>query len=353
MGTHPIFESDFDCLTEIKKMSSEFGTPETPGYVGMAERLRRMQSKTPDRFRRDPAPRPVQWEGRKRATQPRTPRFARDTKSSRLREMREQEKEKRSTTTRKVSGAPRFATAARAKMKPKWEEPKVEQFKAQPIRRFKNVNNSSRLSTCSQTTEVQPFTFDNRVRTRRTTRQTEAKPQMQLFHQPGEIPDLSGTGVGNVTKKEVTRPAPFKFNKENESTVAHKADERFMKQALKGHQMQRIEAKPVTVPIEPANHLEQRGEERKEYDIQLKATQKQAERQQAQLDEEKRLLEEEETRVLRATVLIHKPEPIKKYKPVPDMNRKELTRPKTPNAARAQVRQPRQSRRLRQMKPNY
>ena len=48
-------------------MSSEFGTPETPGYVGMAERLRRMQSKTPDRFRRDPGPKPA-MEQRKRAT---------------------------------------------------------------------------------------------------------------------------------------------------------------------------------------------------------------------------------------------------------------------------------------------
>ena len=48
-------------------MSSEFGTPETPGYVGMAERLRRMQNKTPDRFRRDPGPKPA-MEQRKRAT---------------------------------------------------------------------------------------------------------------------------------------------------------------------------------------------------------------------------------------------------------------------------------------------
>ena len=48
-------------------MSSEFGTPETPGYVGMAERLRRMQNKTPDRFRRDPGQKPA-WEPKKRAT---------------------------------------------------------------------------------------------------------------------------------------------------------------------------------------------------------------------------------------------------------------------------------------------
>ena len=48
-------------------MSSEFGTPETTGYVGMAERLRRMQNRTPDRFRRDPGKKPA-WEPKKRAT---------------------------------------------------------------------------------------------------------------------------------------------------------------------------------------------------------------------------------------------------------------------------------------------
>ena len=47
---------------------SEFGTPETPSYVGMAERLRRMQQKTPDRFRRDPGERPEPWTGRKQNT---------------------------------------------------------------------------------------------------------------------------------------------------------------------------------------------------------------------------------------------------------------------------------------------
>ena len=47
---------------------SEFGTPETPSYVGMAERLRRMQEKTPDRFRRDPGERPQPWTGRKKNT---------------------------------------------------------------------------------------------------------------------------------------------------------------------------------------------------------------------------------------------------------------------------------------------
>ena len=98
-----------------------------------------------------------------------------------------------------------------------------------------------------------------------------------------------------------------------------------MKKALNGHQMKQIDAKPVTVPIEPANHLDKRGEERKQYDLQMKAAQEQAQLEQAKLDEEKRLLEEEETRNLRATVLMHKPEPITKYKPVPEMKRRELT----------------------------
>ena len=158
---------------------SEFGTPETPSYMGMAERLRRMQNKTPDRFRREPGPKPEPWVGRKRATQVKifkiffrffrlfknlkknfinffiqaqTPKFARNTKASKLRALREQNHSKTPKTGRKVAaGAPKFATEARAKMKPKYEEPELPKFKAQPIRHYKNVANTSRLSTASST----------------------------------------------------------------------------------------------------------------------------------------------------------------------------------------------------------
>ena len=71
-----------------------------------------------------------------------------------MREMREQAKAKSQTrSTRTVAaGAPQFATAARAKMKPKYEPEPVKQFQAQPIRRYKNVGgNTSRLSTASST----------------------------------------------------------------------------------------------------------------------------------------------------------------------------------------------------------
>ena len=159
---------------------------------------------------------------------------------------------------------------------------------------------------------------------------------MELYHQPGEIPNLSGRGVGPVEKKEVTKPQPFKFttdkrpdrprfdfNKENEPV--RRADEQFMKKALRGHHVNPVESKPVTVCIEPSNHLSKRGEERKQYDMQQEEARKLAAEEQAKRDEEKAAQEAEEIQRLRATTLIHKPEPITKYKPVAEMKRKQLT----------------------------
>ena len=159
---------------------------------------------------------------------------------------------------------------------------------------------------------------------------------MELYHQPGEIPDLSGRGLGRVEKKEITKPQPFKFttdkrpdrprfdfNKENEPVG--KSDEEFMKKALRGHHVNPVESKPVTVCIEPTNHLSKRGQERKKYDMQQEEARKLAAEEQAKRDEEKAAQEAEEIQRIRATTLIHKPEPITKYKPVAEMKRKQLT----------------------------
>merc|ERR1712242_127791 len=94
-----------------------------------------------------------------------------------------------------------------------------------------------------------------------------------------------------------------------------------------------------------------RGEERKQYDMEQEEARKLADEEYAKREAEKAAQEAEEIRLARATTLIHKPEPITQYKPVAEMKRKQPTLPKTPNAARAQNRQPRQSRRLRNQMP--
>ena len=90
-----------------------------------------------------------------------------------------------------------------------------------------------------------------------------------------------------------------------------------MQRALRGHKVKTIAPKASTVPIEPSNYLEHRGEKRKEFDEKTKAANEQAElERQKQLEEEAKI-EEEHIRVLRKTTLIHKPEPITKYKDAP------------------------------------
>merc|ERR1712235_157724 len=365
MGTHPIFESDFDCLTEMSRDS----VSTTDGYIGLTERIQRIANKTPDRFKRNPVNdenrRPVEI-GRKRPTLARTPKCARDTKSSSMRAMRQAQKEKSGTDVKKRGarriGAPRLATERRAAQKPVFEEEKPAMFKARPAPKFGNRSilstNSSRMSLRS-TTKVEPFSFDSRTRKKNAAADTEEKIEMDLPHRLGEIPDYGGIkGVPQKSKLTVTKPEPFKFQPRREKptfdfstkTIAHKADEEYMKKALAGHQLTKPAAKPVTVAEEPPCHLDRRGKERKEYEAKEAARRQKLEEEQRLEDEEKAKLEEVATKELRQK-LIHKPEPIRNYKPAPEREFIEPTMPITPNAAREQNRQPRHSRRLRNKKP--
>merc|ERR1712212_177245 len=364
MGTHPIFESDFDCLTDMSRDS----VSTTDGYVGLTERIRRITNKTPDRFKRNPVndenKRPVEI-GRKRPTLARTPKCARDTKSSQMRAMRQAAKEKSGTDTKRRGarrfGAPRLQTQLRAASKPIFEEEKPALFKARPAPKFNNksnlsvVSNSSRMSTRS-TTKMEPFSFDSR--SRKTTKAPDSnddKVVMDLPHKLGEIPDYGGIkGVPQKTKLTITKPEPFKFQPRrekptfdfNEKPMVHKSDEIFMKKALAGHQLPSVSTKPATIAEEPSCHLDRRGKERKEYEEKEAARRKNLEEEQRLEDEEKAKLDEIKTKELRKQ-LIHKPEPIRNYKPAPEKEFIEPTMPITPNAAREQDRAPRQSRRLR------
>ena len=156
----------------------------TDGYIGLSERIQRIANKTPDRFKRTPIndenQRPVEI-GRKKPTlvsslfimvpishiisilQARTPKCARDTKSSSMRAMRQAQKEKSGTDVKKRGarriGAPRLATERRAAQKPVFEEEKPAMFKARPAPRFANRSilstNSSRMSLRSATKSSQ------------------------------------------------------------------------------------------------------------------------------------------------------------------------------------------------------
>ena len=144
----------FSCLLEMDFSDSE----STGEYVPLAERIRREEMKTPDRFRRDPVLRESnhdKWAQRRKATVPKSPRFAKSSKHSRLQEMRE-EKHGKKKRERKVSGAPNLRTRQRAKYH---EAPQAEQFntefKARPMpkttgRPLRSAN-SSRASLQSTT----------------------------------------------------------------------------------------------------------------------------------------------------------------------------------------------------------
>jgi len=341
----------------------------TDGYIGLSERIQRIANKTPDRFKRTPIndenQRPVEI-GRKKPTLARTPKCARDTKSSSMRAMRQAQKEKSGTDVKKRGarriGAPRLATERRAAQKPVFEEEKPAMFKARPAPRFANRSilstNSSRMSLRSAT-KIEPFSFDSRTRKKNEISDDKEKVEMNLPHKLGEIPDYGGIrGVPQKSKLTVTKPEPFKFQPRREKPtfdfstkiIAHKADENYMKKALTGHQLPSILAKPVTVAEEPACHLDRRGKERKHYE-EKEAARRQKEEEEMRLEnEEKAKIEAIATKELRKK-LIHKPEPITNYKPVPEREFIESTMPITPNAARQQNRQPRHSRRLRNKKP--
>ena len=203
--------------------------------------------------------------------QARTPKCARDTKSSSMRAMRQAQKEKSGTDVKKRGarriGAPRLATERRAAQKPVFEEEKPAMFKARPAPKFGNRSilstNSSRMSLRS-TTKVEPFSFDSRTRKKNAVADTEEKIEMDLPHRLGEIPDYGGIkGVPQKSKLTVTKPEPFKFQPRREKptfdfstkTIAHKADEDYMKKALAGHQLPSVLAKPVTIAEEVSENL--------------------------------------------------------------------------------------------------
>ena len=183
-----------------------------------------------------------------------------------MRAMRQAQKEKSGTDVKKRGarriGAPRLATERRAAQKPVFEEEKPAMFKARPAPKFANRSilstNSSRMSTRS-TTKIEPFSFDSRSRKKNLPTDKEKKIEMDLPHQLGEIPDYGGIrGVPQKTKLTVTKPKPFKFQPRREKptfdfstkTIAHKADEDYMKKALAGHQLPSVLAKPVTIAEE-------------------------------------------------------------------------------------------------------
>ena len=124
-----------------------------------------------------------------------------------------------------------------------------------------------------------------------------------------------------------------------------------MEKALRGHRVPKVESQPTTVPMEPVNHLEERRKQRAAYD---KAAQEQRDMREAQKEQERREQEEleaAELKRLRKNELLHKPEPIRRYKPAPERQELPLTLTNTPKAARPQNRAPRQSRRLKNMAP--
>ena len=113
---------------------SEFGD-----YVPLAERLRKQNLKTPDRFKRQPVLRESnaqKWVNRK-ATKARAPRFATDQRSRDLRRQRMENSGKSPKKSgRKVRGAPNLTTAVRASYKDKPEPEKFDrEFKAKPVPR--------------------------------------------------------------------------------------------------------------------------------------------------------------------------------------------------------------------------
>ena len=120
------------------------------------------------------------------------------------------------------------------------------------------------MSTRSQTTRIQAFTFDSRPKKDRNIQQEEVK--MNLPHKLGEIRNLAAVGVSMTgpKRKPTTKIEPFKFqptrekpkfdfgNKENK---VPQADVKFMEKALKGHKLQTVESKPTTVPEEVMSEL--------------------------------------------------------------------------------------------------
>ena len=247
------------------------GDSEIGDYVPLAERLRKLDSKTPDRFKRQPVLRESnakKWVNRK-ATKARAPRFATDTRSTNLRRQREENRENvKKKTERKIRGAPNLSTAVRATLK---EQPQPEtfdrEFKAKPVPKCVNRGpvSSRSSSVISQTTKVEPFSFDRRPT--RSKPAPEPAPQPVRAHPAGALPTSLDrpTGIPEKNTKSATRAKPFNFATAKRDLTARsfdwgqnsskapnfvfgKSDEKTMRKALRGHKLQKPETKESTVP---------------------------------------------------------------------------------------------------------
>lgn len=245
-------------------------------YVPLAEQLVRIATKTPDRFKREPVLRESnhnKWAQRRKATNPKSPKFATDQRAKRLQDARQHSKNgSKAKTERKAPvGAPNLRTARRAA----WHndvEPETfdTNFKARPApssTRGVSRSQSRSSSILSQATKQEPFSFDKRV----TKKKVVAVPEpVAKFHHPaGALPASfdKPSGVPVKQPKTATRAQPFKFatNTRNQSKTAFsfcsnagtlpfpldpikKSSDKFMKAALKGQAMVKPESKKSTVP---------------------------------------------------------------------------------------------------------
>jgi len=335
-------------------------------YVPLAERIRRVNEQTPDRFRRDPVLREsnhAKWAQRRKATKAQSPSFATDARSRRLREAREQNKTSKAPKQRerKLSGAPNLRTSQRAKHNAPLEPEKFNtQFKARPApssthRPHASANTSRASSFCSTgTTEQVPFSFDSRPSKKKEI--TVPKPEMKLHHAPGALPetnDRAGALPERSTLK-TTKPQPFSFASSMRSqqkmftfgsasttmmefgagtNTTKKSNEKFMKQALRGHESVIPERKTATVPKSPTLSLKSRGESRREFDEELRKKME-AEEEQKRVEAEERRINEENEDAERRKKLVHKANPIRTdYVPVPEKRTALPTLPITPKYA--------------------
>ena len=247
-------------------MESEYDSTEFGVYVPLAERIAKMESKTPDRFKRDPVLREANHEKwKRRATKPREPRFATDARSNRLRASRAEATKKPVKEKRRVAGSPNLRTARRAAYHDAPEPESFDRnFKARPMpsSNRSRAGPSRSASMVSQTTKQEPFSFDKRVPKKKPA--PEPKPVMQRHHAAGALPpslDRPG-GVPERHTRTATKAEPFSFATAARTAgkktfiqeptfkfqTAKHSDEEFMRKALDGHQPIISKAKGSTVP---------------------------------------------------------------------------------------------------------
>ena len=143
---------------------------------------------------------------------------------------------------------------------------------------------------------------------------------MDLPHKLGEIQNLASVGISRnePKRKPTTKIEPFKFQPTKEKpkfdfidkeNKVPQADVKFMKKALAGYKLPEVE-------------------QRKEFDKKIALNMKEAEKQ-------KEIDKAEEERVEAMNLvrfrenLVHKPEPIREYKPAPEKKDIPLTNPTT------------------------